>query len=224
MPSATSQGTSCTHVGKYQGRIAAAAILGSPARANYEAIPRCVYTSPEIAAAGKTRQQAADAGIDVVTGHVDFHEITRPAIYCKDEATGAIELLADRASGTIVGGWIVGPTASEMIGFLTSAIRAQTPIETLLDVIQPYPVFGEGFYVALDRIARARYVRTELCLLTNWRLHGYLENGTARCGCAITESRLAVPRRHDADAPDRPLYGRCYLPWPVVRVLPSAVS
>jgi pyruvate/2-oxoglutarate dehydrogenase complex dihydrolipoamide dehydrogenase (E3) component len=61
---------------------------------------------------------------------VDFPEITGSAIYCEDEPTGAIDLLADRASGTIVGGWILSPAAGETIGSLTSAIRAQTPIET----------------------------------------------------------------------------------------------
>jgi hypothetical protein len=41
-----------------------------------------------------------------------------------------------------------------MIGFITSAIIAATPLETLLDVIQPFPTFSEAFYVACDRLTR----------------------------------------------------------------------
>jgi hypothetical protein len=49
-----------THVAKYQARIAAATILGSHAKARYDAVPRCVYTAPEFAAVGITRKGAAE--------------------------------------------------------------------------------------------------------------------------------------------------------------------
>ncbi|GAC1307728.1 MAG: NAD(P)/FAD-dependent oxidoreductase [Vulcanimicrobiaceae bacterium] len=55
-----------THVAKYQARIAAAAILGSPASARYDIVPRCMYTSPEMASVGLTKEKASAAGLDVV--------------------------------------------------------------------------------------------------------------------------------------------------------------
>jgi pyruvate/2-oxoglutarate dehydrogenase complex dihydrolipoamide dehydrogenase (E3) component len=144
-----------THVAKYQARIAAAAILGSPAKAHFDAIPRCVYTSPELAATGITREQAAKKGLRLKTARVTFDEITRPAVYSDPPVDGALELFANASTGAIAGGWMVGPTASETIGFITSAIRTAAPLANLLDVIQPYPTFSEALYVALDRLAHA---------------------------------------------------------------------
>ncbi|MDQ3721736.1 MAG: NAD(P)/FAD-dependent oxidoreductase, partial [Actinomycetota bacterium] len=56
-----------THVGMYQGRIAAADIAGETVRADYSAIPRVVFTAPEIAAVGLTEQRAREQGIEVAT-------------------------------------------------------------------------------------------------------------------------------------------------------------
>ncbi|GAC1499956.1 MAG: NAD(P)/FAD-dependent oxidoreductase [Vulcanimicrobiaceae bacterium] len=144
-----------THVAKYQARIAAATILGATARARYDAIPRCVYTSPEVASVGITRDQASQRGMELATARVDFDEITRPVLHENPPAAGALDVFADVATGRIVGGWIVGPYASESIGFITSAIGGGMPLADLLDVIQPYPTYGEAFYVAVDRLARA---------------------------------------------------------------------
>jgi len=143
-----------THVAKYQGRIAAASILGSPAHARYDAVPRCLYTSPEVAAVGMTRADARERNLTLLTARVDFDEVTRPVLQSEPAATGALELFADAERGTLAGGWIVGPFASESIGFVTAAIVSAMPLTTLLDVIQPYPTYGEAFYVAVDRLAQ----------------------------------------------------------------------
>lgn len=146
-----------THLAKYQGRIAAATILGRSARARYDAIPRCLYTSPEAASVGVTCEQAAERGLNVITARVAFDEVTRPVLQADPPPPiGALELIADAARGALVGGWIVGPSATESIGFITSAIVAATPLTTLLDVVQPYPTYGEAFFVALDRLERRR--------------------------------------------------------------------
>jgi len=144
-----------THAAKYQSRIAAAAILGQPAHASYDAVPRCIYTDPEVAAVGKTLEQAQAAGIDAVCGRVTFDEITRPALHFEDVAAGAVELVGDNTKRRLVGGWIVGPMASEMTGFLSMAIRTGADFDALLDIIQPYPTFSEAFYVAVDRLTKA---------------------------------------------------------------------
>ena len=144
-----------THTGKYQGRIAAATILGLHARARYDAVPRCVYTSPEIAAAGVTRKSAAERNLRITSARVRLDEITRPVLYGSPPTDGGIELFADANTRTLAGGWIVSPAASEMIGFVTQAIAAATPLATLLDVIPPYPTFSEALWVACDRVAQA---------------------------------------------------------------------
>ncbi len=144
-----------THLAKYQARIAAATILGAHTQARYDAIPRCVYTSPEVASVGITRAQAEKRTMKLATARVDFDEITRPVLHADPPPVGALELYADAATGAIVGGWIVGPFASESIAFVTSAIVSHATPAALLDVIHPYPTYGEAFYVAADRLARA---------------------------------------------------------------------
>jgi len=144
-----------THVAKYQGRIVAAVLAGRASRARYDCVPRCVYTQPEFAATGATPAEARERGIDVVVATVAGDEIVRPVLYADPAVTATVRLIGDRAKRTLVGGWIVGPMASEMIAFVSSAIRMAATYDALLDVIQPYPTFSEAFYVALDRLGRA---------------------------------------------------------------------
>ena len=143
-----------THAAKYQARVAAATILGKTARASYDAVPRCTFTDPEAASVGTNVEEARKRGIDAVSANVMFDEITRPSIYFEGGAKGAVELIGDRTRKAVIGGWIVSPMASEMIGFVSVAIRTGASFDALLDVIQPYPTFSEAFYVALDRLAR----------------------------------------------------------------------
>jgi len=144
-----------THVAKYQGRIVASVLAGRAARARYDCVPRCVYTQPEFAATGLTPDQARERGIDVVVATVDGNAIVRPVLHADPAVTATVRLIGDRAKRTLIGGWIVGPVASEMIAFVSSAIRTEATFEALLDVIQPYPTFSEAFYVAVDRLGRA---------------------------------------------------------------------
>ena len=68
-----------THVGMYQGRITAADIAGRSVRADYTAIPRVVFSDPEIAAVGLTESQAREQGIAVATARVALADaIARP--------------------------------------------------------------------------------------------------------------------------------------------------
>ncbi|HEY5094586.1 MAG TPA: NAD(P)/FAD-dependent oxidoreductase [Candidatus Eremiobacteraceae bacterium] len=142
-----------THTAKYQSRIAVAAILGHPEKSSYDAVPRCIFTDPEVASVGKTQEQAREAGIDAIYARVNFDEITRPALYFEDIAKGAVELIADKTTRRLIGGWIVGPMASEMTGFISLAIQSGAEFDTLLSIIQPYPTFSEAFFVAVDRLA-----------------------------------------------------------------------
>jgi pyruvate/2-oxoglutarate dehydrogenase complex dihydrolipoamide dehydrogenase (E3) component len=88
-----------THVGMYQARIAAADIAGRPVRADYSAIPRVVFSDPEIAAVGLTEEQARERGIDVATSRVSLPDaIARPWTY-ERHPRGDLGLVADRAAG-----------------------------------------------------------------------------------------------------------------------------
>jgi pyruvate/2-oxoglutarate dehydrogenase complex dihydrolipoamide dehydrogenase (E3) component len=142
-------GGAFTHVAKYQGRIAAANILGGDARADYRAVPRVVFTDPEVAAVGMTAAQAEAAGISVVTATIDLPTtIARPYTF-EETPRGTLSVIADRERGVLVGAWAVAPLAGEWMSQAVLAIRAEIPIRVLEDTIAQFPTFSEAFGAAL---------------------------------------------------------------------------
>ncbi len=132
-----------TYVGKYQGRIAAANILGRDARANYEAVPRVVFTDPQTASVG-----AADGPVSVT---VSMADVPRVSTYYRDyEDTGYLTLVSD--GERIIGAHAVGPEAGEWLGQATLAIRARIPLEVFEDTIQPFPTFCEAYLHAVQEL------------------------------------------------------------------------
>jgi pyruvate/2-oxoglutarate dehydrogenase complex dihydrolipoamide dehydrogenase (E3) component len=130
-----------THLGKYQARVAAADILGRETRADYRAVPRVVFTDPQVAAVGEPGGERQ--------GNTSLESVARTSTYTReyDERPGFLTLFAD--GDRLVGAVAVGPEAGEWLQQATLAIRAEVPIDTLRQVIQPYPTFSEAFVSAL---------------------------------------------------------------------------
>lgn len=138
-----------THVGKYQARIAAADILGRPAKADYQAVPRVVFSDPEVAAVGLTEEQAQQQGIDTAAASVELaEEIARPWTY-EEHPRGSLGLVADRERQQLVGAWAVAPLAGEWIHVAALAIKAEIPLAVLRDTIPQFPTFSEAYLSAL---------------------------------------------------------------------------
>jgi dihydrolipoamide dehydrogenase len=129
-----------THVGKYQGDIVAATILGRPREANYDAVPRVVFTDPQAAAVGAS--EAPYSGTAAVS------EVPRTATYTREYAAsnGFLTLLSD--GERLTGAYALGPEAGEWLQQATLAIRARIPLEVLADTIQPFPTFSEIYNAA----------------------------------------------------------------------------
>jgi dihydrolipoamide dehydrogenase len=142
-------GGAFTHVAKYQGRIAAANILGREVSADYRAVPRVIFTDPEVAAVGLTAAQAEAAGISVASATIDLPTtIARPYTY-EEKPKGTLSVIADRERDVLIGAWAVAPLASEWMSQAVLAIRAEIPIRVLKDTIAQFPTFSEGFGAAL---------------------------------------------------------------------------
>lgn len=135
-----------THAGKYQGEVVADNILGQPREANYEAMPRVIYTDPQAAAVGAT--EARFSG----TAHVS--EVAKTATYTHAyaESNGFLTLLSD--GERLTGAYALGPEAGEWLQQATLAVRAQVPLDVLRDVIQPFPTFSEIYVEALKALRR----------------------------------------------------------------------
>jgi len=133
-----------THVGKYQGRVVAANILGEPREANYEAVPRVTYTDPQAAAVGAT--EAPFSATTLVS------EVAKTATYTHAyaESNGFLTLLSD--GERLTGAYALGPEAGEWLQQATLAIRARVSLDVLRDTIQPFPTFSEIYLAALKTL------------------------------------------------------------------------
>lgn len=134
-----------THVGKYQGDVVASNILGEPREANYDAVPRVVFTDPQAAAVGAT-----DAAFN---GTAPIREIAKTETYTRAyaDSIGFLTLLSD--GERLTGAYALGPEAGEWLQQATLAIRARVPLAVLRDTIQPFPTFSEIYVEALKALA-----------------------------------------------------------------------
>jgi dihydrolipoamide dehydrogenase len=136
-----------THVGKYQGEVVASNILGEPREANYDAVPRVVFTDPQAASVGAT-----DARFN---GTVPLRDIAKTETYTRAyaESIGFLTLLSDGEH--LTGAYALGPEAGEWLQQATLAIRGRVPLEILRDTIQPFPTFSEIYVNALHALRAA---------------------------------------------------------------------
>jgi dihydrolipoamide dehydrogenase len=140
-----------THVGKYQADVVAANILGEPREADYEAVPRAVYTDPQAAAVGAVEARFAATAL--------IRDIAKAGTYSTAyaESTGFLTLLSDGRS--LTGAYALGPEAGEWLQQATLAIRARVPLDILRDTIQPFPTFSE-IYVEAHKALRREIAAT----------------------------------------------------------------
>ena len=133
-----------THTGKYQGEVVAANILGESREANYEAVPRVVYTDPQAAAVGATEAP--------FSATARLAELAKTETYTRAyaESNGFLTLLSD--GERLTGAYALGPEAGEWLQQATLAIRAGVPLEVLRDTIQPFPTFSEIYVAALKAL------------------------------------------------------------------------
>jgi pyruvate/2-oxoglutarate dehydrogenase complex dihydrolipoamide dehydrogenase (E3) component len=133
-----------THAGKYQGEVVATNILGEEREANYEAMPRVVFTDPQAAAVG------AAEGRFTATAKVS--EVPRMATYDRSyaEDNGFLTLVSD--GERLTGAYALGPEAGEWLQQATLAIRARVPLDVLRDTVQPFPTFSEIYIAALKAL------------------------------------------------------------------------
>ena len=134
-----------THTGKYQGDVVASNILGEPRAANYDAVPRVVYTDPQAASVG------ADEAKLSATAMVSA--VAKTATYTRAyaESNGFLTVLSD--GEVLVGAYALGPEAGEWLQQATLAIRARVPLGVLRDTIRPFPTFSEIYVEALKGLA-----------------------------------------------------------------------
>ncbi len=145
-------GTGHTHIGRYQAGIVAANLTGRPREADYSALPRAVFTTPEVFTVGTV------TGDGLITARANLAATAKAraagGTAGASSSAGQLELYADPAAGVLAGGAAVGPDAAAWMAEITLAIRARIPVTILADVVHAFPAHGEALEEALGDIQR----------------------------------------------------------------------
>ena len=149
-------GPMLAHKAEEEGIAAAEIIAGKPGHVNYAAIPSVVYTAPEVAWVGTSEEMCKEKGIEVNTGTFLFRANARAK--AMDEAEGMVKVIADKKTDRLLGVFIAGPHASELIAEAAVAFEFAASSEDIARSIHAHPTLSE----ALKEAAMAA---------SNWSIH-----------------------------------------------------
>lgn len=139
-----------THVASYESRIAAQNMTSKlKHEAHYNAVPRCIFISPEVACVGATEAELKLKKIKYQVGAIPLSNISRANTAQED--TGFVKILANK-KGVILGASIIAPRAGEMIHELTVAIQWKMKASKLQYTIHAFPTWSQGVRMAASKI------------------------------------------------------------------------
>ncbi len=136
------------HVGFAEAIVTVKGILGEPVfPVDYERVPWCIYTHPEVAFAGLTEAQARGAGYDVVVKKDPFGGTSRARILGDIEGLAKVvaERRADGSGGRILGVHLAGPWVTEQLGAGYLAVNWEATADEVAHFVQPHPSLSETF-------------------------------------------------------------------------------
>lgn len=139
------------HKAMKEGLIAAENAAGGNAVMDYQ-IPNVVYTSPEWAAVGMTEEEAAKAGYKVKVGKFPLAASGRAMTL--DATEGLIKLIGDAETDLLLGGHIVGPSASDMIAEIALALEMGATVTDVALTVHAHPTLSEGIMEAAEHLHR----------------------------------------------------------------------
>jgi pyruvate/2-oxoglutarate dehydrogenase complex dihydrolipoamide dehydrogenase (E3) component len=140
-----------THLAHYQGEMAVRIARGEQVKPDYRAVPRALYTDPEVASVGLLLEQAIEAGHDAFEATADLGPTAKGYT---SEAKGHITIVVDRGTRTLLGAFIGGPGASELIHEAVLAVKLRIPLVELADTIHAFPTAARvlgGLFVQVHR-------------------------------------------------------------------------
>jgi pyruvate/2-oxoglutarate dehydrogenase complex dihydrolipoamide dehydrogenase (E3) component len=149
-----------THMGKYQARIAADAILGvgGPCialTAEGERSPRVIFTDPQVAAVGYTLAAAQEAGLNARAVDVPTQGNAGASFYGRDSSPGTARLVVDDDRGIAIGATFTGPEVAEFLHAATIAVIGEVPLERLFHAVPAFPTRSEVWLYLLEALGIA---------------------------------------------------------------------
>jgi dihydrolipoamide dehydrogenase len=134
------------HFASAQGEVAAENALGHEAAIDSRAVPRCVYTLPEVASVGMTEKQAQEAGYELKIGRFPFAASGKAAVL--GERNGFVKIVAETKYDEILGVHIFGPHATDLIGEAVLAMQLEGTAGDIARAIHPHPTLTESLMEA----------------------------------------------------------------------------
>jgi pyruvate/2-oxoglutarate dehydrogenase complex dihydrolipoamide dehydrogenase (E3) component len=142
-----------THMGKYQGRVAADVILGKDARVTQDGqrSPRVIFTDPQVCAVGHTLASAREEGLSVRAVDVSTQGNAGASFYGR-EARGTTRLVIDEDRGVIAGATFTGPEVADFLHAATIAVVGEVPLERLAHAVPSFPTRSEVWLYLLEEL------------------------------------------------------------------------
>ena len=135
-------GLMLAHVAMDEGKCAAENIMGADCKIDYWAVPRCVYTSPELAGVGITEAEAKEEYGDIKVGRFPFKANGKALIL--DETAGMVKIIAEARYKQILGVQILGPHATGLIAEAVLGIKMEATLEEIAATIHAHPTLSEA--------------------------------------------------------------------------------
>ena len=136
------RGPMLAHKAEEEGVVCAEIISGKPGHMNYNLVPSVVYTWPELAMVGATEEELKEDGVDYKSGRFPFAANCRAI--AMNEKGGMVKILADSRTGRILGGHVLGPQASNLIGEIVAVMEFGGTAEDLGRICHAHPTLSEA--------------------------------------------------------------------------------
>jgi dihydrolipoamide dehydrogenase len=143
------------NVAMIQGMVAATNAMGGKAAMDYRVIPRFVRTLPPMSAVGITESQAKERGLAITVGRFPFEQNAKANII--RQGSGLVKIIADAASGEILGVHIVGPQATELIHEAVIAMQMRGTVQNVAAAIHSHPCLHEVMQLACQEMCRGAF-------------------------------------------------------------------
>lgn len=143
-------GIMLAHVASAEGVSAVEKIMGVESNIDFETIPSCIYTHPELSGVGLTEKQALNQGLDYEVGTFPLAANGKSLI--AGETAGLVKMIADKKSGEILGVHMAGPNATELIAEGALAIHKKATVGDLIATIHAHPSVGESLQEAAHAV------------------------------------------------------------------------
>jgi dihydrolipoamide dehydrogenase len=129
------------HAASAEGIVAVENIMGKVREIDYQKIPRCIYTFPEVASVGLKESEAKQKGYDIRVGK--FPYLNNGKALAMGESEGFVKIIAEKELGQILGVHILGEHATDLIGECLLAMKVEASIEDLGEVVKGHPSLSE---------------------------------------------------------------------------------